>query len=94
MSRKARAVLGLVLAGLLAVGCVISWLAARSPMVVAPVLEGEPETTLLVYRAPMAVLSLLLATAAGVLVVVSVATLRRRPPDQTPKTQTPRRSGS
>jgi hypothetical protein len=60
-----------------AVGCVLSWLAASSTVVVAPVLEGEPQTTSVVYSPPLLVLSLLLATVAGVLVVLGVADLRR-----------------
>ena len=73
-----RARVELVLAVVAAVGCVLSWLAAGSTVVVAPVLEGEPKTTSLEYSAPLLVLSLFLATAAGVLVVVAVARLRRR----------------
>jgi ABC-type spermidine/putrescine transport system permease subunit II len=44
---------------------------------VAPVLEGEPMTTSVVYSAPLLVLSLFLATVAGVLAVVAVARRRR-----------------
>ena len=44
---------------------------------VAPVLEGEPSTTSVVYYAPLLTLSLLLVTVAGVLAVVGVARLRR-----------------
>jgi hypothetical protein len=56
---------------------VVSWLAARSTVAVAPVLEGEPQTTSVVYSAPLLVLSLLLATVAGVLAVVGISRLRR-----------------
>ncbi len=77
MTRRA-AVLGLVIAALAAIGCVLSWLAAERKVVVAPVLEGQPSTTSVVYYAPMLTLSLLLATAAGVLGVVAVSHLRRR----------------
>ena len=55
----------------------LSWLAASSTVVVAPMLEGEPQTTSLVYSPPLLALSLLLATVAGVLAVVGVARLRR-----------------
>jgi hypothetical protein len=68
----------LVLAVVAAVGSVLSWLAASSTVVVAPVLDGEPPTTSVVYSAPLLVLSLFLATLAGVLIVVGVARLRRR----------------
>ena len=76
MSRR-RAALGLLAAVLAAIGCVLSWLAAGREVVVAPVLEGEPETMSTVYYAPLLTLSLLLAAAAGVLAVVSIAALRR-----------------
>ena len=72
-----RARIELSVAVIAAVGCVVSWLAAGSTVVVAPVLEGEPQTTSVVYSAPLLVLSLLLATIAGVLVVVGVARLKR-----------------
>jgi hypothetical protein len=57
---------------------VLSWLAASSTVVVAPVLEGEPQTTSVVYSPPLLGLSLLLATVAGVLAVLGLAGLRRR----------------
>jgi hypothetical protein len=72
-----RARVELALAAVAAAGCVVSWLAASSTVVVAPVLEGEPQTTSVVYSAPLLVLSLFLATIAGVLVVLGVARLRR-----------------
>ena len=72
-----RAVLELLLAGCAAVGCVLSWLAASSEVAVAPVLEGEPTTTSMVYYPPLLTLALLLTTAAGVLAVLGVARLRR-----------------
>ena len=55
----------------------VSWLAARSTVAVAPVLESEPMTTSVVYSAPLLGLSLLLATVSGVLAVVGAARLRR-----------------
>jgi len=73
-----RARVELLLAVVAAAGCVLSWLAASSTVVVAPVLEGEPKTTSIEYSAPLLVLSLFLATAAGVLVVLAIARLRRR----------------
>ena len=72
-----RARIELLVAVLAAVGCVVSWLAARSTVAVAPVLEGEPQTTSVVYSAPLLVLSLLLAAVAGVLAVVGISRLRR-----------------
>ena len=72
-----RARIELLVAVLAAVGCVVSWLAASSTVAVAPVLEGEPQTTSVVYSAPLLVLSLLLATVAGVLAVVGISRMRR-----------------
>ncbi|MGV0721233.1 hypothetical protein ABQF17_08650 [Mycolicibacterium elephantis] len=76
MRASVRAAVLLVLAVAAALGCVLSWLAASSTVVVAPVLEGEPSTTSVVYDAPLLGLSLVLATAAGVLAVLGLARLR------------------
>lgn len=75
MTRRRR-VLALTVAVLAAVGCVVSWLAASRTVVVAPVLDGQPSTTSVVYYAPLLTLSLLLATVAGVLVVLAMTRLR------------------
>lgn len=75
--RSPRAVVELLLAGCAAIGCVLSWRAAGSRVTVAPVLDGEPMTTSMVYHPPLLTLSLLLAAAAGVLVVLGVSRLRR-----------------
>jgi len=72
-----RARIELLLAVAAAIGCVLSWLAASSTVVVAPVLEGEPQTTSVVYSPPLLGLSLFLATVAGVLAVLGIAGLRR-----------------
>jgi hypothetical protein len=72
-----RARVELMLAVVAAAGCVLSWLAASSTVVVAPVLDGEPVTTSVVYNPPLLVLSLFLATVAGVLAVVGIARSRR-----------------
>jgi hypothetical protein len=72
---RARVVLMLALVA--AAGCVLSWLAASTTVVVAPVLDGEPMTSSVVYSPPLLVLSLFLATVAGVLVVVGIARSRR-----------------
>jgi hypothetical protein len=71
-----RARIELLVAALAAVGCVLSWLAASTTVVVAPVLEGETQTTSVVYSPPLLGLSLLLATVAGVLAVLGIARLR------------------
>jgi hypothetical protein len=72
-----RARVELMLALVAAAGCVLSWLAASTTVVVAPVLDGEPMTSSVVYSPPLLALSLFLATAAGVLVVVGIARSRR-----------------
>jgi hypothetical protein len=77
MSPRRRSTIELLLALVAAAGCVLCWLGAQSTVVVAPVLESEPMTTSVEYSAPLLVLSLILATVAGVLVVVAVARLRR-----------------
>jgi hypothetical protein len=77
MRSRRRATVELLVALVAAAGCVLSWLAAPSTVVVAPVLESEPKTASVQYSAPLVVLSLLLATVAGVLVVLAVARLRR-----------------
>jgi hypothetical protein len=74
---KRRAVVQLVAAGVALIGCVLSWSAARSSETMAPILEGEPAMTTMVYYPPLVVLSLALATAAGVLAVLGIAGLRR-----------------
>ncbi len=72
-----RARVELMLALVAAAGCVLSWLAASTTVVVAPVLDGEPMTSSVVYSPPLLALSLFLATVAGVLVVVGIARSRR-----------------
>ncbi len=79
MTARRRATLELLVAVVAAAGCVLSWLAAQSTVAVAPVIEGEPMTTSVVYSAPLLVVSLMLATVAGVLAVLGVARLRRAP---------------
>ncbi|CRZ16297.1 hypothetical protein [Mycolicibacterium neworleansense] len=74
---KRRAVLEFVVAAVAAVGCVLSWIAARTTVEVAPVLDGEPATTAVIYSAPLLVLALALAGLAGVLTVLGIARLRR-----------------
>ena len=44
---------------------------------VAPIADGQPATTSVVYHAPMLLLTLGLATAAGVLLVLGIAGLVR-----------------
>jgi Flp pilus assembly protein CpaB len=78
MTARRRAVLELALAAAVSVGCVLSWVRSRSTVDVAPIANGEPSTTSVAYYSPLLVLALVLATIAGVLVVVAVARLRRK----------------
>ncbi len=67
----------LVLAGLAAIGAALSWLRVTATVDVAPVADGQPATTSVIYHAPMMVLTLALATTAGVLLVLGLAGLVR-----------------
>lgn len=75
--KKRSATVELVLAVVAAVGAVLSWFGAQTVVTVAPILEGEPQTTSVALSAPMLALMLLLATVAGVLAVDGIARLRR-----------------
>lgn len=68
-----RHVIALVLAVLAGVGAVWSWLQVRTIVDVAPVTDGQPATTSVAYDPPLMLLTMVLATAAGVLLVVGVA---------------------
>jgi hypothetical protein len=74
---RLRAAVELVMACAAAVGCAASWSAVRSTVTVAPVVTGQPVTTSVVYDPSLLLLTLLLATAAGMLAVVGTARLRR-----------------
>jgi len=68
-----RRVLAELAAALVAVfGSVLSWQASRSTVTVAPVAEGVESIESVRYYAPLLALSLLLATVAGVLLVLAV----------------------
>lgn len=78
MTARAAVELALAVAALVATG--FSWLQTRSTVAVAPVADGQPATTSVVYDPQQLVLTLLLATAAGILAVAGVARLRRATP--------------
>ncbi|MCX2933228.1 hypothetical protein ORI20_23430 [Mycobacterium sp. CVI_P3] len=59
------------------VGGVITGLQSRDLVFVAPVADGQPTTTSVVYDPPMMLLTWVLITAAGVLAVLGVAGLVR-----------------
>jgi hypothetical protein len=65
-------VIELLLAVAAAVGSVLSWIYASATVSVPPILEGEPWTTQVDYNAPLVLMSLMLATIAGVLIVLAV----------------------
>jgi hypothetical protein len=62
-------------------GVALCWSQVKSLVDVAPVTEGQPATVSVVYDPPMMALTLALATAAGVLVVLGVTGLRRQVPE-------------
>jgi hypothetical protein len=67
----------LALAFAAVLGCAASWSGVRTTVPVAPVAEHQPVTTSVVYDPQLLLLTLLLATTAGMLAVVGVARLRR-----------------
>ena len=73
-----RHVVQLVLAVVAAVGAALCWSQVRSLVDVPPITDGEPATVSAVYAPPLMFLAWLLATVAGVLIVLGVAGLRRR----------------
>ena len=80
-----RARLQLVLAVVAAAACGWSWVSARSSALVAPVADGQPATTSILYDPALISLALVLAAVAGVLAVLGMANLRReRPYTHTP----------
>lgn len=70
-------VVQLAFAAAAAAGAALCWLNVTSLADVPPVTDGQPGTVSVVYNPPLMVLTWLLATTAGVLVVVGVAGLRR-----------------
>jgi hypothetical protein len=60
-----------------AAGVALSWLHSRHVVIVAPIADGQPSTTSLVYNPQLLLLTMLLAIVAGVLAVVGLATLWR-----------------
>jgi NO-binding membrane sensor protein with MHYT domain len=77
MSARYRAVVELGLACAALVGAGVSWTHARHIRGVAPIADGQPATTSLVYDPQLLLLTMLLVTAAGVLAVVGIARLLR-----------------
>ena len=72
-----RHVVQLVLAVIAAAGAVAAWSQVRSWVDVPPIIDGQPATVSVVYDPPLMMLTWLLATLAGVLVVLAVSGPRR-----------------
>ena len=77
MRPRVRHLLQLLAAAMAVVGAALCWSQVTSLVDVAPVTDGQPATVSVVYDPPMMVLTLVLATAAGVLAVLAIAGLRR-----------------
>jgi hypothetical protein len=77
VTNRKLAVVELAVAAAAAVGCVLSWFASRSLEVVAPILDGEPSKSTVVYYPPWIGLAVFLAGVAGVAAVSGAARLRR-----------------
>lgn len=75
-----RAPLELALAAVALVGCGLSWASASQIRSVGPIADGQPSTTSLVYDPQLLLLTMVLATVAGLFAVVGVARLRRAKP--------------
>jgi hypothetical protein len=75
--RAARTLFELVLAGAALTAAGLSWVHARRTVRVGPIAEGQPFTTSLVYSPQLLLLTMVLATTAGVLAVVAIARLMR-----------------
>jgi hypothetical protein len=75
--RASRALVELALAGAALVGAGVSWVHARRTVRVAPIADGQPFTTSLVYNPQLLLLIMVLVTAAGVLAVLAIARLMR-----------------
>ncbi|AGZ52056.1 hypothetical protein PJK45_12840 [Mycobacterium kansasii] len=77
MTARHRAMAELTVALAAVVATAASWLHTRSTVVVGPVADGQPVTVSVVYHPQLLVLTLLLATVAGIFAVVGAARLRR-----------------
>lgn len=75
-----RSVVELAVAAAVLIAAAVSWAHTRTVVAVAPVAEGQPATRSVIYHPDLLVLTLFLATVAGVLAVVALARLRRSRP--------------
>ncbi|GAB1812201.1 hypothetical protein [Mycobacterium sp. MUNTM1] len=77
MNTRYRALLELGLACVALVCSGLTWWHSHHTVVVAPIADGQPSTTSLLYDPQLLLLTLVLLTSAGVLAVIGVARLRR-----------------
>ncbi len=74
-SSRALVELGLACAAL--IGAAVSWSRSHHTVAVAPIADGQPFTTSVVFDPQLLLLTLLLLTSAGVLAVIGTARRRR-----------------
>ncbi|CQD10329.1 transmembrane protein [Mycobacterium europaeum] len=74
-SSRALVELGLACAALIGAG--VSWSRSQHTVAVAPIADGQPFTTSVVFDPQLLLLTLLLLTSAGVLAVIGTARRRR-----------------
>ncbi len=72
-----RSLVELALACAALAGAGVSWSRSHHTVGVAPIADGQPVTTSVVYDPQLLLLTLLLLTSAGVLAVVGIARRRR-----------------
>ncbi|ORB73968.1 hypothetical protein [Mycobacterium scrofulaceum] len=72
-----RALIELLLACAALAGAAVSWSRSHHTVAVAPIADGQPFTSSMVYDPQLLLLTLLLLTGAGVLAVVGTARHRR-----------------
>ena len=77
MSARFRAILALVVACVALLGSGASWSHSHHTVSVAPIADGQPSTTSVVYDPQLLLLTLVLLASAGVLAVIGAAGLRR-----------------
>lgn len=78
MIARYRALIELGLACAALAGALLSWARSHHTAAVAPIADGQPPTTSLIYDPQLLMLSLILLTSAWVLAVAGIARLRRR----------------
>lgn len=77
MNTRFRALLELGLACAALVCSGLTWWRSHHTVTVAPIADGQPSTTSLIYDPQLLLLTLVLLTSAGVLAIAGTARLRR-----------------